>query len=119
MGGWGPMFGSPKLGQSPKKTFFFTPSLTEFGGRQRELDCIWRLLSLHSVSICHTRSIGVKYILIQLEFTSDASPVTTACSLFHSRAEVLATVNISFDVYLYLEKASWSKFKKNVVLRIY
>ena len=50
--------------------------------------------------------------MIQLEFTSDASPVTTACSLFHSRAEVLATVNISFDVYLYLEKASWSKFKR-------
>ena len=62
--------------------------------------------ALHSVSFCHTRSRGVKYILIQLEFTSDASPATMACSLFHSRAEVLATVDISFDIYLYLEKAS-------------
>ena len=38
-----------------------------------------------------------------------------ACSLFHSRAEVLATVNISFYSYLYLEKASYSKFEKKIV----
>jgi len=31
---------------------------------------------------------------------ADASPDTMACSLFHSRAEVLATVNISFEIYL-------------------